>query len=389
MNKTLAIIGSHPRTRDLFDYNRADVDVWMFNEAMSNKVNSWVKRVDVIFQMHIPTIWKNPQNRNDPNHYNWLQTQTEVPVIYMQDKYPDVPKSVKFPLDEIHNGMLKGRKDHFLTSSVPQAMALAAYLNEYNRVEIYGVAMETNTEWHFQREGVAFWRGYLEGMGIDVYFADPTFEAPLYGYEGEVFIKEDKFLERKAELEKAYQPLEDIYKEKYKELNEAFGRFFVDSSKPKEDKLFATLEEVQKSVNEMGIVSGQIQENIRYLQKAEEMKKATGDFVFSRQEFESGVGNLSKKRNELGNIIISHGTNLGNAHKAIATSAKDSPKRDKLVTLYREQMKRYLLALNEAAIYNGASSENMYWMQYLDKTIRAAGGEKAEEAILNENRSQS
>ena len=84
---TLAIIGSHPRTREEFDFSRTDADIWMFNEAISGKGNVWAKRADVIFQLHIPAIWKNPKNRNDPGHFDWLKSQYEIPV-YMQEDYP-------------------------------------------------------------------------------------------------------------------------------------------------------------------------------------------------------------------------------------------------------------------------------------------------------------
>ena len=72
--RTLAIIGSHTRTREAFDFNRTDADVWLFNEAYSNKENVWAKRADAVFQLHDPIIWKNPKNRNDPKHYDWLKS---------------------------------------------------------------------------------------------------------------------------------------------------------------------------------------------------------------------------------------------------------------------------------------------------------------------------
>src|SRR5688500_3302918 len=117
MRETVAIIGSHPRTREAFDFNRTDADIWLFNEAISNPENrKWAKRADMIWQMHVPAIWRNPTNRNDPHHYEWLQKQDECDVM-MQDEYPDVPRSMRYPLEDIRK-MLRGNGAHFLTSSV-------------------------------------------------------------------------------------------------------------------------------------------------------------------------------------------------------------------------------------------------------------------------------
>jgi hypothetical protein len=67
--KTVAIVGSHPRTRQEFDFNRKYCDIWAFNEAVSQ---GWCTKADAVFQMHAPVIWKNPGNRNDPKHFEWL-----------------------------------------------------------------------------------------------------------------------------------------------------------------------------------------------------------------------------------------------------------------------------------------------------------------------------
>ncbi len=381
MNKTLAIIGSHPRTREAFDFSRADVDVWMFNEAVSNKGNTWVKRADVIFQMHVPAIWRNPLNRNDPHHYEWLTTQTDC-VVYMQEEYPEVPKAKAYPLQQILD-MLGGDPNHFLSSSVPQAMALAAWLGCYDRVEIYGVAMETNTEYQFQREGVAYWYGYLKGRGIDVYFADETFRAPLYGYEGEVVIKYERFGERIAELKPKIEELSGKYlagKTALEHLMKAFG---ADSSKANEDKLFEAVQVVRTLGEQLGMLDGMMQENERYKEKADKMREASaGEFVFSRQEFEGAAKTLIDKANAAAMELNSAGTKLDIIHSNVRSAAKGSPKREKLLQVYYSAVAAYMNINNAAAVYRGAANENFGYMAYLDKHIRAAGGTKSEEVLL-------
>lgn len=378
--KTLAIIGSHPRTREQFDFTR-EADVWLFNEALSNKNNVWAKRADAVFQMHVPVIWKNPNNRNDPHHFEWLQNQHDC-VVYMQEQYAEVPESVRYPKDEILD-MLGDRDNHFLTSSVPQAMALAAYLGIYNRVEIYGVAMETNTEYQFQREGVSFWLGYLKGKGIDVYFADPTFHAPLYGYEGEVFIKYERFAERIAELTPNLDAISGQYRAAKSALLMAVNAFIDDSNRVNEDVLAKCVANIRVLGEQMGTFDGAIQENERYKRKADDMLEKAETFVFSRQEFESGATTYRDKLTDFQMKLNSLGTTLEHVHANVKNSAKGSPKRKKYADMYREILEQFLQLQNWVGIMRGVSGENFNYMSYLDKHIKAAGGSKSEEAIIN------
>lgn len=381
MKDIVAIIGSHPRTREQFDFSRTDCDAWLFNEAISNKTNTWATRADLVFQMHVPTIWRNPANRNDPHHYDWLKTQTESDVM-MQDVFEDVPRSKKYPLEGVMD-MLSGDPDHFLSSSVPQAIAYAIYLGIYKRIEIYGVAMETNTEWQFQREGVAFWKGFAMGRGIDVYFADPTFRCPLYGYEGDVTIKYERFGERIEELKPEIQKLSREYNAAALDLQKAVELLFDNGGKELEDALWACVERQLQLGGRLGLLDGARQENLRYQQKADKMREADGgNFIFSRQEFESALTALTKKAGETHTAFISIGTELGNLHNAMIQAAKGSPKRKKLVDAYIKSIPRYFQANNLMHVYKGAASENTLYMQWLDQHIRAAGGAKSEAVLL-------
>lgn len=378
MKDTVAIIGSHPRTREGFDFNRTDADIWLFNEAVSNKGNVWAKRADVIFQMHAPPIWKNPQNRNDPNHYNWLQNQNEVPVIYMQDKYTEVPASVSFPLDDIKTLV---KKEHFLSSSVSLAIALAIHKG-YKRIEVYGVAMETNTEYQFQREGIAFWYGYALGKGIEFYFADPTFECPIYGYEGEVSIKYEKFLDRIETLAPKKNEIDGLYPAAHLTLANAIKAFEEDSSKANEEAIYKALEKARAIASQIGEVEGALHENKRYKDKADAMRESAGEFIFSRQEFEAAARTAADKQ-QAGIININaYGLNLANIQKQAASASKAGNKRAQFFGAYRAMLDKYMATCHEVAFYKGAADENFAYMSHLDKHIRAAGGSKSEEVLL-------
>lgn len=300
----------------------------------------------------------------------------------MQDAYDDVPMSTKYPLEEIKAMLGDGAK--FLTSSVAQAMALAAWQNQFDRVEVYGVAMETNTEYGFQREGVAFWLGFLKGRGVNVHFADDTFDAPVYGYEGEVFIKYERFSERLAVLEPERDKLTGEYNAASIIIRGALDNFYQSSDDKTEQALYDAVLALRTSAERLGFLDGAIQENKRYQHRADEMVNVEGDFVFSRQEFESGAARAQKLSGDENVNCISLGTQLEIVHRNIKQAAKGSHKRAKLMETYRHILAAYIRTVNKVTLHKGAAQENLVYMNYLDRHIRAAGGSKSEQVILEQ-----
>lgn len=373
MKDTIAIIGSHPRTRGEFDFSRDDCDIWVFNEAMRQ---DWVKRADAVFQMHAEAIWRNPTNRNDPKHYEWLQNNRDVDV-YMQDVYPDVPRSVRYPLDEIVDRF----KSSYFTSSVAYALALACHLG-YKRLELYGVEMETNTEYGHQRPGVAFWLGVARGMGMEVDAHISMFSYPLYGYDGEVTMPYETFGQRIEVLQPALDELTAQYKAAFMDLKKAFDLFEGDGSQRVENTLFAAAEKQRDLSRALGEVSGRMQENKRYKEKADAMKKSAGEFLFSRQEFESAASDLKKKADQSQAEFIAFGNTLDHIHRNVKAAAKGSPKRKKLMDAYRQHIQQYLQIANRTSLFIGASKENYDFLSWLDAHVQAAGGEKSEQVLL-------
>jgi len=373
MKNTVAIVGSHPRTRGEFDFQRTDCDVWVFNEAISN--NS-LPRADAVFQMHEEAIWRNPANRNDPKHYDWLRSQMAVDV-YMQEVYPDVIRSVRFPLEEIQERF----HISYFTSSVAYALALAC-VRGYKRVELYGVEMETNTEYQYQRDGVTFWIGVALGCGMEVDAHVSMFEQPLYGYQGEVTVPYERFESRIAELRPKLEQMSIEYRAGMGIIQNAFNLFINDGSAENEGNLYAIVQKQCGLGEAMGMIDGALQENEKYKGKADKMREVAGDYLFSRQEFESSAKNLTDRAAKAHEEFISHGTVLGVIHDNIKRSAKQSPKRLKLAHEYIKQLDTYFKKSNQASIYRGASNENYSYMGWLDKHIRAAGGAKSEAVLL-------
>ena len=118
----------------------------------------------------------------------------------MQDVDPQVPASVRYPLDEItkvvlgHTWRLNEKADaeitRYFTSSFAYQAALVAYeklagIKDWNRVEVYGYEMATWTEFQYQKGSTEWWMGKLDGMGIEVIVPPRCrlLHGGLYGYE--------------------------------------------------------------------------------------------------------------------------------------------------------------------------------------------------------------
>lgn len=368
MKDTLVVMGSHPRTRDEFDWTREDCDIVVFNEACKM---DWVKRADYVTQMHLPVIWRNPGNRNDPKHYEWLKS-GNTPVVLMQEKYEDVPNSRRYPLEDV---LKLGRK--YITSSAAYSIAFGI-VEGYQRIEIYGVEMETNTEYQHQRPGVAYWVGLAEGMGIEVDFHGNLLDCPLYGYEGDIKFPYSFFDERLKEINVPLQQAFDEYNATCEISNVKIVEYLNNGQNDKE--LIALLQKQSELGAKYGLQRGAEQEIKRYKKKADVQIAATGDHLFSRQEFEFCAATFVKDRD----VAIVNATELGKKCQIAFDNLKGTtnPAKRKNRTEYLKQaVSAYVQESVKVGMFDGAAKENKYLMHKLDELVRMAGGEASREVM--------
>ena len=378
MKDILVILGSHPGTRSEFDFDRTDCDVWVFNEAAQK---DWVKRADAVFQIHAPVIWRNPANRNDAGHYEWL-TSGNTPSIYMQEDYDEVPQARRYPREEIRDALLSnfnGGQEYY-TSSPAYGVALGIYLG-YDRIEIYGVEMETDTEYRFQRDGIAFWIGVAVGKGVDIHLhSKQLLQAPLYGYEGDIRLGYDYFTDRISELNVLAAEAQRKYEEHKATTNKLIADYAVEGVNPN-----ATSKAVQEQVSyayQFGLLDGARQENERYKKRADVMREASGgDFVFVRQEFEQAMQSLLIEKNKQVNVVNAYAVQLGQSFDQ-AEKAKNKIKRQVTMSEFTKIMETYITESLKLGIFFGAAHENKLHLDKLTELIRAAGGSKSEAVML-------
>lgn len=88
----------------------------------------------------------------------------------------------------------------FFTNSISYMIAYAIY-HGFKKIDLYGVDMDGNGEYSFERPSVTYWIGFARGLSIEVNIAsfidDPLF---LYGFENPAPILNR--LKNRAELSK-------------------------------------------------------------------------------------------------------------------------------------------------------------------------------------------
>lgn len=275
----VAIVGSARTNRDLAPWDDETVDIWGINEALKF---SWMRRADAVFQMHARWSFTRPNNRNDPQHFEWLKQKHPFP-IYMQQEWDDIPSSVAYPLQEV----LQLTPYPFFTSTVAYAIALAV-LYEYKEIRLFGVEMASDSEYFWQRDCVTYWLGIAAGRGIHVVTPPGAtlLHDKLYGYEGAKVIERMQFELRVAGLERERDQAKS-------RLDEASGKVKLLADMYLQDQeneeLAGKFQEAQiverQALVDFAAVAGALSENQKYIIECDQLLRAAGETAQDEKEY--------------------------------------------------------------------------------------------------------
>jgi hypothetical protein len=362
----LAIVGNAARTRDDVDYDDPNLDIWVFNESATKP---WCKRADAVFQLHQEAIWKNPLNRGDKNHYEWL-TSGNTPTIYMLDKYPDVPRSVRYPKDEIVETLLKnlvvdserGRND-FFTSTIAYTQALGIYLG-YKEIHTYGVELADEDEYKEQQPCAMFWAGIAIGRGIKWVSHSQMFDAPLYPIETFVGLDKKVFTGKILELENEKKKFQELYNTAKDTANDYIKQF--ESGVNCKDEMLKAIWALAEEGQKFGIIDGALQENERYLNRTLAMEKMTGTYVFSKHEFNRDRTAIGVKREGVITELTAAAASCERILNKIEPKLFDAHRRRSFIE-FREAVENYVRAGVIVGMYTGAMNEDQRCMDLIDE----------------------
>lgn len=191
---TVAMMGTHGRTAPKMPWYEPGIDErWLLNDSHSipfvaphvkeGRVNRW-------WQMHHRWRFTRRLTRLSDDHWTWLQEVEDVPRIFMQRHYKDIPNSEGFKIKEISEMFIgdklprgAGYVQTYYTNTFSYMLAQVLYEKEmgiknWERIEIYGCELEQlETEYFRQRPGMEWWLGLCAAKGVEVYFPHDTFIA--------------------------------------------------------------------------------------------------------------------------------------------------------------------------------------------------------------------
>ncbi len=282
--KKLAIVGSNSKTRGDAPFDDPRYEIWVFNEA---PMQAWMqgKRWDVLFQLHKPEVYQSATNWVAKDHWQWLQAQREK-TIWMQDYDLDVPCSERYPLEAILRSIpgadmnwLQGPGSPWTAGrgwfdlSAAYALALALHLG-YREIEIYGLDLESNTEYSYQLGCWRFWVGIALGMGAHLVVKCSSHDfgsGRMYGYDGEMQISKKHFSTRAKLLAEQFRSAEKALLRAKERAGQAILKRDYDALAGK------LILEWQGAAQLAGVASGALAEAENYQGRTD---------MISRQEFE-------------------------------------------------------------------------------------------------------
>lgn len=160
--KKVAIVGFAPSSmKDVAHmFGDEDLEIWPLNQEymVFPEISKYATRW---FQIHHRTSYDQTINR-DHSHHEWLARPDHQFLIYMQERQPDVPLSVRFPKETIMDTFGK-----YFTNSISWMIALAIY-EGFETIYIFGVDMAQDGEYAFERPSVELFTGWARGRGINV-----------------------------------------------------------------------------------------------------------------------------------------------------------------------------------------------------------------------------
>jgi hypothetical protein len=364
--QTLAIVGSHPATRELAPFDDPSIEIWLFNEAAQKP--SVYKRWDGLLQIHAEEVYTSLNNWVNKDHWAWLQKDHGKSVvtghpkrIFMQAFDERIPNCAVYPLEGIL-GMLpldgEGKQQfHYLRSSPAMALALGIYLG-YERILLYGSELSSNTEYTYQATNYAFWIGFAAGRGIDIQLRcwQSEFNQRIYGYEGETQIDKEYFIAREQEVEPSWKANESMLEKVKSRMTDAMLEHEY-------DKVGGMIVDLNNAAQAAGETFAIMSEARRYADKPD---------MISRQEFER----TSAKAQENGDALRTEKDKRFGVCEYLWNAWKQSGSFQALNQLRKFISENTKIAYDCGTQY-GIYVENIRFMNEYDKRLTAAGGVRA------------
>ncbi len=140
-----------------------------------------IRKMDKVFEIHLPYIYESEispfksgdgtckpliYHANRENALYHANRDKDVTVIVSQAN-PKLNSYEIFPREELiekYRGILPISDKFYATNSIAWMILYAIYLNKFDEIHLYGIHLETNTEWQYERPCCEWWLGVYTGL---------------------------------------------------------------------------------------------------------------------------------------------------------------------------------------------------------------------------------
>lgn len=176
---------------------------WTFWVHASSILSIPHLRADRVYDLHPPHVFRMTRKNGFKNYYEFLQ---HCPTpIYMQDRYEEIPQSVRYPLE-----MVRQQWPQVPLGSTTAYMIAMALLEGVTHLGLWGIDYQSASEYEEQRANAELWCGIAIGLGVHLVIPkiSPLCHEPrlLYGYESHTPELFEARLEKKRRLTNALLP---------------------------------------------------------------------------------------------------------------------------------------------------------------------------------------
>ena len=157
--RQIAIVGLADSTHNDAPYTNPDWEVW----GLPWDEEKWLY-FDKVFELHYLDLLRSLEV---PYVSEDRLREVDVP-LYMQESYPSIPNSVKYPLNDVI--ALTGDYFH---SSFSYMMGLAI-LEKADKIGTWGIDMTADDEYEYQKSNAEYFIGFARGRGIEVFVPEES-----------------------------------------------------------------------------------------------------------------------------------------------------------------------------------------------------------------------
>jgi len=163
--RRVAIVGLAPTTVHEAPWDDPEWEFWCLAWAIT-------RRADRYFEPH--SYWDTggyyPNGETREAALEWL---SELGAsLYMAEKVPELPHSEALPWDDMAalTGKANGQREPYVESTIGAMLAMACLeLDPGDKVGLWGVDLDVNGEYAFQRPNAEYYIGFLRGKGVSVF----------------------------------------------------------------------------------------------------------------------------------------------------------------------------------------------------------------------------